>query len=109
MITTDPLCKQLVYARYKNEVYGAELGASVLAIDVSMRYGVSSVFPLFTIQFVERVGFHWVISLFAAVHLSLWAIPWALQKHGAAYREESRYIIRHSRPYDHAIRGNLAA
>ncbi|KAJ5751536.1 MFS general substrate transporter [Penicillium nucicola] len=100
---------QLVYARYKNEVYGAELGASVLAIDVAMRYGVSSVFPLFTIQFVERVGFHWVMSVFAAIHLSLWTVPWALQKHGAALRQKSRYVNCRSHTSEDVIDGKLAA
>ncbi|KAJ6064813.1 MFS general substrate transporter [Penicillium canescens] len=95
---------QLVYARYKNEVYSAELGASVLAIDVSMRYGVSCVFPLFTMQFMERIGFHWMISLFGVLHLTLWTIPWALQKHGANARDISPYLNRHSRPYEDAVK-----
>ncbi|CAI7642896.1 unnamed protein product [Penicillium pancosmium] len=83
---------QLVYPLYKNEVYGAELGASAFAVDVAMRYTFSSVFPLFTIQMVRRIGFDWTISLCAFVLLALAPVPFVLQKYGSTLRERSRYV-----------------
>lgn len=85
---------QLVYPLYKNEIYGAELGASSFAVDVAMRYTFSSVFPLFTIQMVDRIGFDWTISLCAFVLLALVPVPIVLQKYGASLRQKSRYVVK---------------
>jgi hypothetical protein len=84
--------EQLVYPLYKNEVYGAEFGASSFAVDVAMRYTFSSIFPLFTIQMVNRIGFDWTITLCAFVLLALAPVPFILQKYGAALRERSQYV-----------------
>ncbi|KAJ5289088.1 MFS general substrate transporter [Penicillium angulare] len=86
---------QLVYPLYKNEVYGAELGASSFAVDVAMRYTFSSVFPLFTVQMVNRIGFNWTISLCAFVLLALAPVPVVLQKYGPTLRARSRYVPKH--------------
>lgn len=83
---------QLVYPLYKNEVYGAEFGASSFAVDVAMRYTFSSVFPLFTIQMVNHIGFEWTITLCAFVLLALTPVPLVLQSYGPALRERSRYV-----------------
>lgn len=85
---------QLVYPLYKNEIYGAELGASSFAVDVAMRYTFSSVFPLFTVQMVERIGFDWTISLCAFLLLALVPVPFVLQKYGASLRQKSRYVVK---------------
>ncbi|KAJ5690975.1 MFS general substrate transporter [Penicillium malachiteum] len=85
---------QLVYPLYKNEVYGAELGASSFAIDVAIRYTFSSVFPLFTIQMVDAMTFHWAISMCAFVLLLLAPVPLVLQKYGPALRARSQYVKR---------------
>lgn len=70
---------------------------------------MSSVLPPFVIQFLGRVGCHGAMSLFAAVHLTLWTVLLDLHRQGAALREKSRYINRHSPPHDQAMRGDLAA
>ncbi|KAJ6116138.1 MFS general substrate transporter [Penicillium sp. IBT 18751x] len=82
---------QLVYPLYKNEVYGAELGASALAVDIAMRYLFSSVFPLFTNQLVERIGFDWTMTAGAVIMLALAPVPWVMQKKGPSLRARSRY------------------
>lgn len=59
-----------------------------------MRYTFSSVFPLFTIQMVDRIGFDWTISLCAFVLLALVPVPIVLQKYGASLRQKSRYVVK---------------
>lgn len=83
---------QLVYPIYKNEIYGAELGASSMAVDVAMRYSVSSVFPLFTIQLIATIGFDWTMTACAIIMAALAPIPWRLQKMGPSLRARSPYI-----------------
>ncbi|KAE8381591.1 MFS general substrate transporter [Aspergillus bertholletiae] len=83
---------QLVYPLYKNEVYGAELGASAFTIDVAMRYTFSCVFPLFTVQMVNRITFGWTISLCAFVLLALVPVPLILKRYGPTLRAKSRYV-----------------
>ncbi|KAJ5642264.1 MFS general substrate transporter [Penicillium lividum] len=83
---------QLVYPLYKNEVYGAGLGASSLAVDVFMRYSVSCVFPLFTVKLIDRIGFDWVMTACALIMAALAPVPWLLQKHGAVLRGRSPYL-----------------
>ncbi|KAJ5751541.1 MFS general substrate transporter [Penicillium nucicola] len=82
---------QLSYPLYKNEVYGAELGASAIAVDVAMRYLFSSVFPLFTIDLIDSIGFDWTMTACAVVMMVLTPVPWLLQKFGAQLRSRSRY------------------
>ncbi|KAJ9483236.1 hypothetical protein VN97_g10174 [Penicillium thymicola] len=96
---------QLVYPLYKNEIYGAELGASSFAVDVAMRYTFSCVFPLFTIQMVNHIEFEWTISLCAFLLLVLAPVPFILQRYGPALREKSRYVQKKERsnPHDTAI------
>ena len=81
---------------YKNEVYGPELGASALAIDIAMRYLFSSVFPLFTIQIVDQIGFSWTMTAAAVVMLGLAPVPWVMQKKGPSLRAHSRYTRNNS-------------
>ncbi|KAJ5318718.1 MFS general substrate transporter [Penicillium atrosanguineum] len=82
---------QLVYPLYKNEVYGAELGASALAVDIAMRYLLSSVFPLFTGQLIDRIGFDWTMTAGAIIMLALAPVPWVMQRKGPSLRAQSRY------------------
>jgi hypothetical protein len=85
-------CVQLVYPIYKNELYGAELGASAFALDVAMRYIFSSVFPLFAIQMIKKINETWTITLFAFVLIALAPVPWVLQKWGPTLRSKSKYV-----------------
>ncbi|CAG8096222.1 unnamed protein product [Penicillium olsonii] len=82
---------QLAYPLYKNEVYGAKLGASTLAVDVAMRYLFSSVFPLFTDSLIDGIGFEWTMTACAIFFILLAPVPWLLQKFGAALRDRSQY------------------
>ncbi|KAK4941078.1 hypothetical protein LTR66_014842, partial [Elasticomyces elasticus] len=82
---------QLSYPLYKNEVYGTDLGASALAVDVAMRYLFSSVFPLFTIDLIDGIGFEWTMTSCAVVMMVLAPVPWLLQKFGPDLRSKSRY------------------
>lgn len=84
---------QLTYPLYKNVVYGAELGASALAVDVAMRYLFSSVFPLFTVQLIDSIGFAWTMTTCAVTMIALAPVPWVLWKKGAILRR-SRYSTR---------------
>ncbi|KAJ5081336.1 MFS general substrate transporter [Penicillium alfredii] len=83
---------QLIYPLYKNEFYGAELGASAFAVDVAMRYTFSCVFPLFTIQMVDAMKFEWAISLCAFIMLAMAPVPWLLKIYGPSLRHRSRYV-----------------
>ncbi|KAJ6125914.1 MFS general substrate transporter [Penicillium samsonianum] len=82
---------ELSYPLYKNEVYGAELGASALAVDVAIRYLFSSVFPLFTNDLIDGIGFNWTMASCAIAMMVLTPVPWLLQKFGAALQSQSRY------------------
>ncbi|KAL1994836.1 hypothetical protein VTN49DRAFT_1023 [Thermomyces lanuginosus] len=83
---------QLIYPLYKNEIYGAELGASAFAIDVAMRYTCSCVFPLFTAQMIRAMRVEWAISLYAFVLTALIPVPLWLARFGPGLRARSRYV-----------------
>jgi hypothetical protein len=74
-------------------VYGPELGASALAVDIAMRYLFSSVFPLFTVQLIDSIGFAWTMTACAMAMIALAPVPWVLWKKGPTWRR-SRYIHR---------------
>ncbi|CAG7998346.1 unnamed protein product [Penicillium salamii] len=82
---------QLSYPLYKNEVYGAELGASALAVDVAMRYLFSSFFPLFTNNLIDSIGFDWTMTACAIFMILLAPVPWLLWKFGSGLRNRSKY------------------
>jgi hypothetical protein len=77
---------------YNNEVYSTHYGASVLAATTFMRFMMSSSFPLFTVQMVHSLGFHWAISLLGFVNIAMIPIPWIFFKWGPVLRSKSRYI-----------------
>lgn len=77
---------------YKNEVYGADWGASAMAISVAMRYLLSSPVPLFTIQLIDRIGFGWSITTCALILTALGPVPFWLHTHGERLRGQSRII-----------------
>lgn len=99
----DIIDAQLVYPMYKNEVYGAEWGASAMAISVAMRYLFSSPVPLFTIQLIDRVGFAWLISACALILTALTPVPFLLDTRGERLRSESRFP--RAKPYNGADQG----
>lgn len=77
---------------YKNDVYLAEYGASALAADTIIRYLFSAATPLFTVQMVDTLGFHWAMSLLAFITILLAPVPWLTLRWGPALRAKSRYI-----------------
>ncbi|CEJ62737.1 hypothetical protein PMG11_11228 [Penicillium brasilianum] len=78
---------------YKNFVYGSRYGASALAAEGFMRYGIAGVVPLFSVQMVERIGIHWSVSIAAFISLMLAPIPWVIYKIGPRLRRRSRYVL----------------
>ncbi|KAJ5112013.1 MFS general substrate transporter [Penicillium argentinense] len=80
---------------YKNSVYGNRFGASALAAEGFMRYGMACVVPLFSVQMVDRIGIHWSVSIAAFISLILVPIPWVIYKIGPRLRRRSRYVPTH--------------
>ena len=76
---------------YKNDVYGAEYGASSLAADNIIRYLFSFGIPLFTVQMIDRLGFLWSINLLGFFSVVLMPIPFVIFKMGPRLRAKSRY------------------
>lgn len=56
-----------------------------------MRYLFSSVFPLFTIDLIDNIGFEWTMTSCAVVMMVLAPVPWLLQKFGPDLRSKSQY------------------
>jgi hypothetical protein len=77
---------------YKNDVYGAGVGASALAADTIVRYLFSAATPLFTVQMMKRLGFGWGISLLGFIALALLPVPWVIFKWGPILRARSQYV-----------------
>lgn len=78
-------------ALYLSDVYGPLNGASALAANGLVRYGLGAVFPLFTIQMYERLGIAWATSLLGFISLLMLPIPWVLFKYGRQIRAKSHF------------------
>ncbi|ODV84119.1 hypothetical protein CANARDRAFT_67917 [[Candida] arabinofermentans NRRL YB-2248] len=65
--------------------------ASALAANNMLRYLVSSVFPLFTVQMLDKLGVGWGMSVFAFIALALAPVPWIFTIYGAKIRKNSKY------------------
>ncbi|RSL84887.1 hypothetical protein CEP51_003614 [Fusarium floridanum] len=81
------------YAIYKNDIYGAEFGASAFSAEVMMRYVLSAPVPLFTVHMVNRIGFGWSMTLMGLICAVLIPIPWIFMHHGARLRRRSRFVL----------------
>lgn len=62
-----------------------------MAVDVAMRYSVSPVVPLFTVQLIESIGFDWTMTACAMFMAALAPVPWVLCKKGPSLRAQSKY------------------
>lgn len=82
---------QISTVLYLGDVYGMLMGASAIAANGFLRYGLASVFPLFIVQMYERLHVTWAMSVFGFVSLGLMPIPWVFFKYGASIRARSRY------------------
>lgn len=57
-----------------------------------MRFLFSSVFPLFTIQMIDRMTFKWTMTMLALILTAMIPIPWFFFKYGKHLRARSRYV-----------------
>jgi hypothetical protein len=73
-------------------VYGIEFGASALAAENFLRYLLCAPVPLFSTQLIDRIGFHWSVSIAAIISTVLVPIPWIIYKRGPNLRYRSRYV-----------------
>ncbi|RDW69257.1 hypothetical protein BP6252_08277 [Coleophoma cylindrospora] len=82
----------MVIPAYNNEVYAAHYGPSVMAATTFLRFTVSSCFPLFTPQMVNKLGISWAITLLGFIAVAMIPIPWVFFKWGPVLRSKSRYL-----------------
>lgn len=92
------------------DVYGPLNGASAMAANGLVRYGLGAAFPLFTIPSMlppcpyvpcadnlifgivyERLGIAWATSLLGFLSLTMLPIPWILFKYGPHIRAKSGF------------------
>ncbi|KAL2813018.1 major facilitator superfamily domain-containing protein [Aspergillus granulosus] len=82
----------LSYNIYKNDIYGAEYGASAFAGEVMLRYLLSAATPLFWVQVMEALHINWSTSLLGFVSLTLVPLPWVFFRYGPYLRSKSQYV-----------------
>ncbi|KAL4861652.1 major facilitator superfamily domain-containing protein, partial [Aspergillus spectabilis] len=90
----------LSYNIYKNDIYGAEYGASAFAGEAMLRYLLSAATPLFWVQAMEALHIDWSTSLLGFVSLTLTPLPWVFFRYGPYLRTKSKYV-----PVDVEVRG----
>ncbi|KAL4789122.1 MFS general substrate transporter [Aspergillus venezuelensis] len=79
-------------ALYLTRVYGAQFGASALAANGLLRYGIGGSFPLFTVAMYHNLGYNWASSLLRFLSLAFAPLPWLFFRWGAKVRNRSAYI-----------------
>lgn len=80
---------------YMVDTYMAVNSASAMAANGLLRYISGAVFPLFTVQMYNGMGFHWASSLLGFVTLALLPVPWVLFVLGKKIRGRSGYDTWH--------------
>ena len=73
-------------------MYGTQYGASSLAADTMLRYLFSAATPLFSVQWIDAIGFRWVVSILGFAALLLAPAPYLIYLFGAKLRARSRYV-----------------
>lgn len=76
---------------YMVDTYMAANGASAMAANGLARYISGAVFPLWTVQMYNGMGFQWASSLLGFVTLALLPVPWVLFLYGERVRGRSKY------------------
>jgi len=76
---------------YLVDTYHSYYGASALAANTLLRYGVGAGFPLFIIQMYSRLGIPWASSLLGFISILMLPIPWVLYKWGPFLRSKSAF------------------
>jgi hypothetical protein len=82
----------MTYTIYKNDIYGADYGASAFAGEVMLRYLLSAATPLFWVQAMDALHINWSSSLLGFVSLTLIPVPWMLFRYGPYLRSKSTYV-----------------
>jgi hypothetical protein len=83
---------QITYTIYKNDIYGADYGASAFASEVILRYLFSAATPLFWVQAIDALHIAWSSSLLGFISLTLVPVPWLLFRYGPYLRSKSSYV-----------------
>ncbi|CCE63980.1 hypothetical protein TPHA_0G01430 [Tetrapisispora phaffii CBS 4417] len=78
----------LIYFSYS---YPPLYVASVIAANNMLRYLMSSVFPLFTVQMYENLTIKWASTLFALVCVVMIPVPWIFERWGPKLRNISQF------------------
>ncbi|EPS38911.1 hypothetical protein H072_7293 [Dactylellina haptotyla CBS 200.50] len=82
----------IVTAIYMVFIYNDLLGASALGANSLVRYGMGSVFPLFTVQMYQKLGVAHAGTLLAGIATALLPIPWIIFYYGSRLRNRSVFI-----------------
>lgn len=76
---------------YFSTSYPPLVVASAMAANNMLRYVVSCVFPLFTIQMYNNLGIDWASSLFGFICIAMIPIPWLFERFGPKMRSISQF------------------
>lgn len=76
---------------YFSTCYPPLVVASAMAANNMLRYVMSSVFPLFTIQMYENMKIKWASTLFALICIVLVPTPWIFERWGSILRHKSQF------------------
>lgn len=76
---------------YFSTSYPPLVVASAMAANNMLRYVVSCVFPLFTIQMYEKMGIDWASSFFGFVCIAMIPVPWIFSRYGPYMRKVSKF------------------
>ncbi|CCF55847.1 hypothetical protein KAFR_0A04120 [Kazachstania africana CBS 2517] len=76
---------------YFSACYPPLVVASTLAANNLLRYVMSSIFPLFTIQMYEKMKIKWASTLFALICIVMVPIPWIFERYGKKLRRRSMF------------------
>ncbi|KAK5779975.1 hypothetical protein RI543_002515 [Arxiozyma heterogenica] len=76
---------------YFSTCYPPLVVASAMAANNMLRYVMSSVFPLFTIQMYENMKIKWASTLFALICIVLVPTPWIFERWGSQLRHKSQF------------------
>jgi MFS transporter, DHA1 family, multidrug resistance protein len=62
-----------------------------MAANTFVRSAVAAAFPLFTVQFFEKLGANWACTLLGLISLILAPSPFLFYKYGARIRASSKF------------------
>ncbi|KAJ5363611.1 MFS general substrate transporter [Penicillium cataractarum] len=82
----------MTYTIYKNDIYGADYGASAFAGEVMLRYLFSAATPLFWVQAMNSLHINWSTSLLGFISLFLVPLPLIFFRYGPYLRSKSKYV-----------------